>query len=250
MALSNWDTVAFGPDGNPTTGSFALLGGATLEMYKNWVYIHHPSAWFEGCGFSEDTVMQITSGNLEYAGYDILVERRALQSACFVYVSGHYSDVKGNFAAISCSAYLPLIEWIRRYDPDKLKLLPDGWEDMENFEVWSSEKGSMITLFRDDKIIDEVVLYGLGEEPDTLTGVTEELYQDFLSWLGTVYGDQEWFDKVKASEGVRYNQGDVFFAEAAGADIPGSPVGEKPADPVINGMIDQVFAGDENRGDI
>jgi hypothetical protein len=108
MALSNWDTLAFDEKGKSCNGIFDLRGDAKLDIYKNWIYIEHPSAWFEDCMYGQPTVMEIQSGEINYAGCYITVIREDLQSACFVYASDrHYGENTHRcFAGIGCYGYV------------------------------------------------------------------------------------------------------------------------------------------------
>jgi len=58
-------------------------------------------------------------------------------------------------------------------------------------------------------------------------GVTPETLGAFMEWLRSI--DQELADKIKPG-GLRYNQGDAFFAEHGMCSLPASAVGkaEKP----------------------
>ncbi len=237
MALSNWDTLAFGEDGQSCPGEVALRGDAVLEIYKNWVYIRHPSAWFEGSDFTGDVVLQIDSGELEYAGCEIVVARHETQSTCFVFVADHkYSEGPPThrfFAGIGCSAYLSTLEYMKRHDPEKLALVQEHLD--EGFEqcgtTWS-DAGTEACLRRGDEYID-VPVYGPGEDPDTFVGVLPEVHAAFLEWLAGVVeegqGEQarEWLAMVRATSPLRYNQGDAYFAEHVGQGIQGTPIGEQ-----------------------
>jgi len=235
MALSNWDTLAFGEDGQPTPGAFPLRGDAVLDIYKNWVYIRHPSAWFDDNGFTGGTVMQIDEGELKYAGCDIIVARNPLQVSCFVFVAdrNYLNGTNRFFAGIGCSAYLGLLEYIKRHDPEKLASLPEWTNGLEPaFAGWHSDIGHCFTFERGEEYVD-VPVYGLGEDPDTYVGVLPELHAEFLGWLGNTvgrgHGDEarEWLDKVNAAGPLRYNQGDAYFAQHMEHGIPATAIGEQ-----------------------
>lgn len=188
MALSNWNTLAFGPDGTAVSGEFELRDGATLEIYKNWIYIRHPRAWFEENYYTDDIVMEIRSGDLKYAGCNIVASRHESQSAVFVFAEDRNYPAKTSryFAGLSCSGYLSTVEWIERNDPEKLNLFPKGWENMDYLcgSSHDPEDGDweVVDFFNDDGY-ETVKLYLFDERPDTYVGILPETHAAFIEWL-------------------------------------------------------------------
>ena len=232
MALSNWDTLAFGEDGSSCSGAFGLRGDAVLSIYKNWIYIRQPSGWMKESGFGDNVVMQVDHAKMSYAGCDILVEREEMQQACFVFVTD--DDYKGNprfFAGIGCFGTLEVLEYAQIHNPDRLSMLPEGWDDVEFFFSFEDNDGAGVTFpSLTGEGVDSLYLYGPDEEIDRDTGVSEGLYERFISWLEGVTSShvdaRAWFEKVKEARPLRYNQGDAFFAAHFDTTIPATNIGE------------------------
>jgi hypothetical protein len=75
MAMSNWTLLAFDNEGAPCSGEAEFPSGLRVELYKNWVYLHHPQMWTENQSFVSDTIAQVNSGDLNIGGVNIIVER-------------------------------------------------------------------------------------------------------------------------------------------------------------------------------
>lgn len=87
MALSNWDTLAFGPDGASSDGNFAQEKepDIVLRIYKNWVYVEHPRMWVAGGQYVEPTIASISHGEISLASFRIEAARDDDQQSIFVW---------------------------------------------------------------------------------------------------------------------------------------------------------------------
>jgi len=212
MALSNWDIMAFGPDGKPCNGVLEGIDGqGSVEIYKNWVYVHHPKMWYEGSYFINDTVASIREGTVAIGSFRIHNICPNYQQAVFTFVQTYsFGDsARGGrsesrfMAGIGCYAY----------DQTGKKTDKDGYPEF--------------------------------------VGVRQETADLFIEWLEKAVEDvypfegecKAWFkivkDEFNKSGGTRFNQGDAYFASALGHDIPATEVGkqkETVLEKIINGM--------------
>jgi len=106
MALSNWDTLAFDKNGNPTNGIFQS-GNMVVEIYKNWLYVHDAKAWEENCCFVHDTIMEVQHCSIIYKPFHIIAKRGRQSSILCVIWTCNYDkegDDKYDFM-IGCGVY-------------------------------------------------------------------------------------------------------------------------------------------------
>lgn len=82
MALGNWATMCWDENGKPVLGRLTE-GEVTIEIYKNWIYIHDSAGWQERHGFSRAVVGEIHSGCVTYKRFRIIVDRHQTQNAMF-----------------------------------------------------------------------------------------------------------------------------------------------------------------------
>lgn len=261
MALSDWDTLAFGPDGQPRAGLYINpANGASVEIYKNWLYVRDEKAWYKENGpFARPIVMQISEGRLDYGGLQIVAVRHKAQRAVFALVSWSHREgdlyKREHFGGIGCCAYINEVDWYLLYKPDQLReVLEDqgaGWlfELLQKnaIEYWTfatnkTQSGQGwtqgIALVGYDQNGnqsdqgDQSTRFWLPEgDPDTLVGVEQSTYEAWLQWAGSEFkGDKSglaWLEKVRASEPLRYNQGDALLAGSLGEKTPATPLGEQ-----------------------
>lgn len=76
---------------------------------------------------------------------------------------------------------------------------------------------------------------------DKYVGVTPDLMTEFVAWLETKASDydkvfRDYIEKVKSVDPLRYNQGDQFFADRLGVEIPATPAGEAEIPWMIAGL--------------
>lgn len=260
MARSDWDCMAFDTTGNPCSGDLPLGNGASAEIYKNWVYLRHPAAWFEGCNFAEPTIMEIRSGDMYYAACDIIVERYDLQRACFVLVMQSGERLDGRWhrpmcAGLGCATDLDEIEYIERYCPEKIDLLPKWWREASLVVPFGDvivcrRYGHSTPQSGADEYV-QVDLWQNEEMPDMHVGVTQEMYEAFVAWLENIEGvSVNWLTKVKSTSARRYNQGDRVFAQrfremGIGIDDDVStPIGEQECESIAMSVICRNDPGD------
>lgn len=251
MALSNWDTLAFNTTGKSCNGDFKTPDGKTVvSIYKNWIYLRNPDMWTENCGFVKDTIMQINSGHLNFNGIELIAERYEPQEGVFIFVK--YSDWCEKtkkmsykyFAGLGCCGY----------DDDTDRLVQAMNIDLNKWEVgsvgslWGNNKSyyTVCCMNKKSKKYKEFKLEVTTANKhleSQWVGVTKETYNEFLKWLEVNIGiicyeedGKKWFNKVKKSDPLRYNQGDAFFAEVLNNDIPATKLGGQKT-PIAMKMI-------------
>lgn len=79
MALSNWDTLAFGPDSKPCNGTFDLEMNKeySIHIHKNWIYVYTGKSY----------LASIHEGDLTFLSSSIEIVRAERQSSVFIFVS-------------------------------------------------------------------------------------------------------------------------------------------------------------------
>lgn len=247
MALSNWDTLAFGPTGKPCNGIFVSREIETsVELYKNWAYIRNPKMWTNNGSFVKPTIAQFNEGSLTIGGMELRA-KRGPQSSIFLFCKSYDSpfspDVYGG--GIGCAGF---------DDEARLVLKSLGREGEYKPGDWCSS-----TTILGGKKIHEVVNMATNEtiehkgyDLDELwIGVTPETLSEFMSWLEEIvdeYGKdaEEWLVEVKASKPLRFNQGDAYFARAVGQKIPITEPG-KANGTLLNSMIKKQTKSNKKR---
>lgn len=109
MALSNWDTLAFDAEGNPSNGELKCPDGVSVALYKNWLYVEDAAAWRPNGGYTKPIVLEVQSGNVQYNHLRIIAVRRTYQNAIFCLTSFFSFDYEGDLPlwmiGIGCYAY-------------------------------------------------------------------------------------------------------------------------------------------------
>lgn len=260
MAISDYAHMAFDQNANPIEGTI-YNGDASVEIYKNWLYVHDANMWHKGCGYSEDTIAQIQEGRVYLSGFDILAKSIELQSAIFTFVTyTHYPDPKDYsnpefrwMAGIGCSGFDSRTEKLCKHfniNPDDYEYISKGWS---NFNDETGKFGETMILHAYCKGKNgKIKSFYLPETKANLkkfdtvwVGITAPLYKEFIKWLGTVIEPHnkyhvEWYKKmkkIKLSDVEFYNQGDKFFMEngIGNGDIAQTITATKT--PVIMDMI-------------
>ena len=255
MALSNWDTLAFGPDGKVCGGEFkSVKTDHTLELYKNWAHIGSPKSWQEHGSHSSPYIASINSGNTTIGPFSIEAERHEGQNSIFIYASEYIfqkdevGSVARRFVGIGCYGFKNeaklVLEKLGRMDEfDKFE-----WITMSTYENGVSkhyvEKCDIETCERLETIeIEKMDLDELWE------GVNKETLKAFFEWLDTLanrnstYPDKDfcaWIDVCKSAKPESFNQGDAYFAEQVGTEIPKSEVGTERPTPVLHGILKEL----------
>ena len=211
MALSNWDTMAVDLSG-PSRGLF-VREEVQVEIYKNWLYLRDARAWHEATGYSEPTVGRVAEGDLSYKHVKVLA-RRGPQDGVFAIVQSGWVDTLKVMVGCGVNGYGESA-W------------PCGHQNIANYRCGSEIDGMTCSECGGPAPLPEWV--GVSEESREFLGkmVVEE-----FSWTPAIADALLSALKV----GVRFNQGDAFFAEQLGAEIPATPVGQ--AEPTImSGLI-------------
>jgi hypothetical protein len=217
MALSDYDTLAFNSDGKCTIGKFTNDKGTTIEIYKNWLYISNPEMSTSNSDFLSDVIAQVNSGNLTIGGWNINAMRGKQNSIMFIASYYSISENKTYYVGgIGCSGYKDdVAEAVK-----KLGLNPrykwymcssssykDGNWTCKDIITRYTKKGVEEHTYR---------TYTREEESYEWLGVTEETLKQWFNMAKRCcdYKDfRKWLRKCQESKTMRYNQGDMFFAE-------------------------------------
>lgn len=176
MALSNWDTLALTVEG-PTSGVFTSPLGVSVEIYKNWLYVHDPDTWREG-RYSKPVVMEIQHGEVNYRDVCILA-KRGPQEGVYVMMWSGYEWSPGADMMVGCGVY-------GYADRDEAAT---GAPQPEDYE-WLGVTDESLAFLRQM--------------------VTEHLDRDWRE-PHPILADEVW------EKAVRFNQGDAFFVGASEA---------------------------------
>ena len=237
MALSNWDTLAIDPDGNPTKGEFQI-GDYVVEIYKNWIYLKNSNLWkhLKNPSFTGGVLGQIESGNFYFDGFYIWATRGSQNSIQMIVKESTEGKI---FAGVGCYGFEDLE---KDYLESKGYVVPD---DVFFFSTHlKNEDGSLseyIGFYKNDEKILVKVDDGVDLHP--FVGVKEKTLEELKNFitdsldLNSGYAskkDKEWFESISWENLIRYNQGDAFFANHLSSEvIPGTEVGN-PEPPIIN----------------
>lgn len=215
MALSNWDTLAVNLNGETQAGFFVSPGGVRVEIYKNWVYVHDPKAWREG-QFAKDTIMEIHYGNIRYHDMEIRAIRGPQEGVYVVCWHENYENKQTEYTGmIGCgvSGYNGE-DWVG-VTSDSVEFL-QKWIG-KNERMWTDEEVSQ--MMRD-------LLNPKIDPQDWKRELREEYTFDFPEEIA----------RVKLDKAIRYNQGDMYFAEKVGLPLGATKPGESD-EPAIMKMI-------------
>ena len=248
MALSNWDTLAINNSGKGCNGE--VKGKlASLEIYKNWAYIHSKKMWNEDTGYVKDVIAQINSGNLYLGGLNIQAIRHESQNSIFVFVdAGTYNKKRHDnfFAGIGCYAYYSKVDEYLNWKGIELKYA-DYNAGSRNYRI--NEKGETIHIrefidiisFYDenDKLITELEVDKEFGELTDFVGVMPKTFEAFKKWLMTEIAEEykydkqfeKWLKKINWDEITRFNQGDAFFV---GTENASTEVGKQDNDTLLS----------------
>lgn len=250
MALSNWDTLAFDTNGDPCTGSIEV-NGTTVDIRKNWLYVGNEAIWVPGF-FVKPTILQMNEGHITISGFDIYAKRGS-QSSILVYAEHreYQEQVEGEpykpaivtrMAGIGCYGYKDMFDvWAKDFN---IKPLADS----DYYYSFSSYNPDDINTIGIDVYRKETnsfkEKYELPETEKNLTrydsywvGVEPETKDELVAFLHSLDIDaDEWIDKITNSAGLRFNQGDAFFAVNLDIDLPATEPG-KAEEPIIMDML-------------
>lgn len=245
MALSNWDTLAFDENAQPTNGTIeGFAEGTACEIYKNWLYVRDEKAWADGRSYMKPTIAEVRSGDLRLASFEIEAIRGP-QEAIFVKVTAtRYKEQEEGkpyqppdvrqLAGIGCYGYHTPFEIIMEEEG----LDPEEWEP---FTSGSSGGGGnpekLIFTFQNikDHQLREFERDMYPTYETQWVGVLPSTLAKFVEWLKSdgSYGNEynkdytNWIDKIEKAEAIRANQGDMYFAENANIPLSATPVGQQ-----------------------
>jgi hypothetical protein len=202
MALSNWDTLAVDLSGTPTDGVFISPSGVRCEIRKNCLY----------CTDKEKRTLSIEHGIARYADVEIASVKgpqNGIFVACWsVQYSGSnpvwtgmigcgvYAYDNETFVGVSSDSLKFLQEWILRAEIDSEEEIV---EYMKKFDDANQDAGDEFHKRRKE-------------------------YEDLLRT--PVFILPEEIAKVKLDNVTRFNQGDAFFANKTGFDVPATEIGQ------------------------
>lgn len=203
MALSNWDTLAVTHRGESCSGVFVTPLGVGVEIYKNWLYVSDRAAWRKGGGYKEPIVAKIVRGIIQYADLMVCALRGPQDGVYVVAWSGwdYEGAAQPLTGMVGCGVY--------GYD-DAGEFVGVRTESREWFAARLTEtvRESHGTIVHEDGTreklpeIDSPVL----DVPDALR-------------------------KALSGDALRFNQGDAYFANHLGHDVPATVTGD--AQPTI-----------------
>lgn len=283
MALSNWDLLAVNQDGETVSGNINH-SGVRIEIYKNWLYIHHPEAWIEGGGsFVKPVVMQINDGDIHYGGWTIKARRGPQRGVFVVAYSPQYWFTEPDQAEkfnrgkpvliAGCGVsgyedenekYADQIEAVfksKGYKKDEVSAWishswGDGEEPSASFNLWN-EKTKEFMVHPEGGISWPIENWTEVQ----FVGVTAESLTFLQTMITELAGEPHYKDgeaieqwpesnlrRIDLTAAQRFNQGDAFFAEHFGIDTPTSGV-EKPDEPLITAAIEGMKTRLSGEGD-
>lgn len=217
------------------------------------MYVHDAKGWVKDRSYVEPVIAEVSHGSIRINGLDIQA-KRGPQSAIFVYVEttkwcdkknedGSYPHEIRRMAGIGCYGYDDPIPRMCA----SVGIKQEEYDDIMQGSRWDGKKSTeLLFCTKDSKTQEFEVAKDLGSK---FVGVTPETYKEFITFLdeiGKERGEYDkefhaWLEKVKKSEPLRANQGDMYFAnhmpEIAENGV-GTPVG-KADEPVLTKISKQ-----------
>lgn len=233
MALSDYVHMAFDTNGKPCGSDFAFKSGFKAQLYKNWVYLHHPRAWktLKKPSYIKDTIAQINSGSMTIGDVYMYLERTKDKKGCMVFMyTSNYSKKKTTHEIFSGMA-------VSGWDDEimlNLKRLGRPESERHDFE-WSTSSGpgdehQMIKHAKGTfKTLEEIDIPPTDYESLWL-GIDKNRLDEFHTFLKSVcedHGMMDYAEKVCETEATAHNPGDVFIASALGLDLKPTKAGKK-----------------------
>ena len=216
MALSDWDTLAFDSNGEPCAGELESFDGKHVcSIYKNWLQIVCPEN--HDYGMIGTTV--VFSGKVEMGTLAIFAEEKKVNgnTAIFVYVEDSHSEKEQRMAGIGCPGYKNQYDRVMQ----EHGLSSEEWLFTCSYALYELAVARSIYFDFEHKQTKESKTIEIAENASDYepvwAGISKELLDEFIEWLreldvGTD-GFTPWVEKVAAAEAMRFNQGDMFFAQ-------------------------------------
>jgi len=236
MSLSSWDTLAFNTEGEACNGVL-VVGNASVEIYKNWLYVRNKEMWKEKEGqFTNNVIAEINHGHVELSRFDIIAKRHDEQNSIFVCATSGYGEDKKVLVGIGCYGFLDTA----RIYVEKMGLDPNKeWMGGSSHHDGITEE--VVSCFTEGGVEDHIVPKDIViSYENAWVGVSETTYKAFIEFLidmeegGMI--DKEYLDKIKKAEALRFNQGDAFFSKALIQDIPATEI-EQSEQPIFSKII-------------
>lgn len=255
MALSNWDTMAFNEQGKSSRGIFVHpQSKVELELYKNWLYIRSAEMWKEAkWNFTNNTIAHLNEGNVRIGGWEIDAIRGPQSSIFFLASYGSMENgkyTKKFVGGISGSGYRDVVE-------DTLISLGRANEINEDwceFSEWNGDDDirGIHNFATNEKIITHRESQdGPYDYSADWIGILQATFEAYVDWIRGKCGKYDndiadWLAKVEASEKLRYNQGDAYFADAGLLENMPATEAEKTHKPVFNTLLDNIFPKEDD----
>jgi hypothetical protein len=208
VALSNWDTLCVDLRGEPVArcGIVDRRTGVAVDFCKNWLYIRDPRAWRPGRRYVRPTVAEVHEGELSYGPFSIRAIRGP-QEGIFAAVWHEHRgrDRKLRIRGIAgCAVY--------------------GYDDADEprFVGVSTES---LTFLRDflTTTVEETDFIAVREYAD---GRAVRVRREPFAMRRHLYGLPDEFTEISLDGALRMNQGDAYFADALGAAVLATAVGD------------------------
>jgi hypothetical protein len=244
--------MAFGPDGKSCNGMLRGIDGkGSIEIYKNWVYVHHPDMWVEGGPYVKDTIAEIHEGYVTIGRFHIVAARGRQQQSVFVFAyTFTYQPSEVRFmAGIGCYGWGDEVSKFAK----AMKVDVSKYKDVYTGSGMDEKRTRYhcLTCVKEDDTVEDFRLdktEGDNLEAD-FVGVDYFTKEEFMEWLEKVVEKdyifdreaKEWFEKVKAESknALRFNQGDQYFAKHLGIATPATEVG-KQEETILTGVIKEL----------
>jgi hypothetical protein len=245
MALSNWDTLAFDHLGQPCNGVLVGFDGGQVRIYKNWVYVSDAKMWTPGRSYVENTIAQINSGDVQMSEFSITAVRHEAQSAVFALATcrryGENAETRC-LAGIGCYGFT---------DPSPIiyaaaGINPDEWDDCYIGHFYHGKETGITVHYAKGEKYHSLKMPNEERFDSRWVGVLPETLNAFFAWLETQTDPKdseppngEWLRTCREQGGLRFNQGDAYFASMGVDHLEATPVGQSE-EPVINRVVEKL----------
>lgn len=250
MALSDYERLVLGENGEPCESDFKINSNLSIEAYKNWLYLRSEKMWHENTGFIKPIIAHMWEGHLEICGCSIQAIRENNGRTMYFLVESYVEDNGGHYryfggiATYGWEDTLPKL--IEHFKIDKTQ-----YEDFIQGSSYDSDaNGNTCQNFfleglRKDGGYDKFEAQEKGNEhlDSEYIGITNEMYRGFIQWVEKEKHPSEdklnWLLKIKSGTPQCFNQGDLFFRDRTdGLEIRGTEPGEKKT-PMLMGALNR-----------
>jgi len=263
MAVSDYAQIGFDINAKPTIAELKVRN-ACVQHYKTWIYVKNSDMWHKDYNYMDDTIAQIQDGEVYLSGFSIKAKRSETQDAIFSLVTAiTYDDPKDLktrklhlMSGIGCYGYdnkIPSLYKHFQIDPQVFPIAASGLTNYnQNVSKECQPKDGWITftIIHNDQLMDfyiERTPENKNKFESEWVGVSWELFQEFIVWLGTVIDDYDeqtkWYNKMKKLKKANikfYNQGDKFFLDNGVIDKDIMQGIEDQKKPVIMDVIEMI----------